>query len=420
MESVKLIKFSGQDADFDIWKRRFTAYGKRRGYGPAFNGAEGASAQQQAELYADLLLALPDADMHLIINIDEDDAAAGHKAWRALVAHYEDDGLHRKRLLEDELAEPQRDGESCMEFYNRLVHVRSKLAHVGETVTDDQLKMKIIRGLRDDYNALTDTLDEQDGKLGLQDLKTELNRQGRRIEHRLSHQQTRKPTAFTAMDNGAPSGELASLQRQIDQLQQLLKQQVNSRPGGGGGGRPGGAPNQSFKGVCWGCGMSGHRKKDCPKKSTPTAAAAAAPVQSSSAEPGEEYKASPVAFTAVTHLDLAVASVDAETASPIQTSSSTVNRLRKWLVDSGANAHMTSERSDFVDYTAFQTPRPVRGVCGAAVGSGDVRFPLVDTSGATFWVVVRGVLHVPELYDRAGGMFCRLLSVSKMMDQGHC
>ena len=95
-------------------------------------------------------------------------------------------------------------------------------------------------------------------------------------------------------------------------MMQKLKQEVaalaTSRRRNGGG--------SEFKGACWHCGESGHRRKDCPKKSAPSANAA---------DLDKDSKA--VAFPSV-----ALSGTGSKMASVVQGEVETW----MWLVDSGA------------------------------------------------------------------------------------
>jgi hypothetical protein len=92
MVSVKLPKFSGEKRDFDVWKKRFRAFGLMQKWAPALLSDGAASSQQQVDMYSTLILALPEDDLSIIENVDK---TCGHTAWTALVNHYDDDGIYR-------------------------------------------------------------------------------------------------------------------------------------------------------------------------------------------------------------------------------------------------------------------------------------------------------------------------------------
>jgi hypothetical protein len=68
----------------------------------------------------------------------------------------------------------------------------------------------------------------------------------------------------------------------------------------------------------------------------------------------------------------------------------------EWVVDSGASAHITKDRSMFVSYV------PVRGTveCGAtehrSIGMGTVRLVIEDTDGRDRVIYLKDVIYVPD------------------------
>jgi hypothetical protein len=95
MDSVKLTKLRGERRDFDVWMKRFPAFGVIQKWAPALSSHGAASSQQQVDMYSILILALPGDDLSIIENVSEDDKTCGHTAWTALVNHYEDDDIYR-------------------------------------------------------------------------------------------------------------------------------------------------------------------------------------------------------------------------------------------------------------------------------------------------------------------------------------
>jgi hypothetical protein len=102
MDSIKIPKLSGERRYFDVWKKRFRAFGMMRTWAPALSSYGAASSQQQVDIYSTLILALPENDLSIIENVSQDDKTYSHTAWTALVNHYEDDGIYRcTELLQD-------------------------------------------------------------------------------------------------------------------------------------------------------------------------------------------------------------------------------------------------------------------------------------------------------------------------------
>jgi hypothetical protein len=72
-------------------------------------------------MYSTLIFALPKDDLSIIENVSEDDKTCGQTAWTALVNHYVDNGIYRCTELLRHLDTPQADGESGIQYLNRLV-----------------------------------------------------------------------------------------------------------------------------------------------------------------------------------------------------------------------------------------------------------------------------------------------------------
>jgi hypothetical protein len=184
-ESVKVPVFSGKAVDFPVFRVRFTAFVDAAGYDAALDDLDDATPAQHKKLYSLLVLALPESALHVIRKVERSSPKAGYEAWQALLQRFEHGGVHRRGDLLDELDEPQRGGESCMDFFNRLVDIRAQLSRVDEEVSDRRIVLNLIRGLRPEYSTMTDTLNERDEKLTLDFMEELLETTGVRIENRL-------------------------------------------------------------------------------------------------------------------------------------------------------------------------------------------------------------------------------------------
>jgi hypothetical protein len=121
MHSVKVLVFSGLEADFDVWKMRFKAFCTKQGYGQALDDLEEASAEMQLELYTSLVLALPEDDLAHIEETDDKDPKCVSLAWQALMSHWESSGWYRRADLQKSLQEAQQDVETAIQFPQSLV-----------------------------------------------------------------------------------------------------------------------------------------------------------------------------------------------------------------------------------------------------------------------------------------------------------
>jgi hypothetical protein len=260
MDSAKLPSFSGERRDFDVWKKkRFRAFGLMKKWAPALSSDGAASSQQQIDMYSILILALPEDDLSIIENVNMDDKTCGHTSWTALLNRYKNDGIYRYTELLQDLETPQADGESGMQYLNRLVRLQRHLARVGDVVHDRRIIMYLVKGMRSEYHSITNTWDVH--CLSMDTLKRDLRQKGMRIESRArSHvKEPPTPTAFAASHD---DGTTDFLKRQVSELQNQLKSlqgATTSRRASYDRGA-----KRIFRGVCYGCGKKGHRRSECP------------------------------------------------------------------------------------------------------------------------------------------------------------
>ena len=85
-----------------------------------------------------------------------------------------------------------------------------------------------------------------------------------------------------------------------------------------------------------------------------------------------------------------------------------------WILDSGATDHCSSELTDFTTYRQLPEPHLIHGICCNAIGKGTVQVTLKSKEGQQMNIVIKDVLHVPELRNRSSLNTCRLLSLSRL------
>jgi hypothetical protein len=111
-----------------VWKKRFRAFGLMQTWAPALSSDGAASSQQHVDIYSTLILALPEDDLSIIENVSEDGKTRSHTARTALVNYYEKYGIYRCTELLHDLETPQADGESGIQYMNRLARLQRQLA----------------------------------------------------------------------------------------------------------------------------------------------------------------------------------------------------------------------------------------------------------------------------------------------------
>jgi hypothetical protein len=87
---------------------------------------------------------------------------------------------------------PQANGESGIQFLNRLVQLQRQLARVGDVVHDRRIIMYLVKGLRSEYHSVTDTSDVDN--LSMDTVKRDLHQKGMRIESHAQSHTTEPPT----------------------------------------------------------------------------------------------------------------------------------------------------------------------------------------------------------------------------------
>ena len=138
---------------------RFKALAITQSWGAAILDNPETTKKQHGDLYANLVLALPEDGLAIIDGVQEAENKSGYLAWEVLIQHYEDDGIYRCAQLLEDMDHEQQDGETSLEFLNRLVRTQKKLARVNEIVTDRRMIMHLVKGVKDDYASITDTWD---------------------------------------------------------------------------------------------------------------------------------------------------------------------------------------------------------------------------------------------------------------------
>jgi hypothetical protein len=124
-----------------------------------------------------------------------------------LVGHYENHGIYHLLELFQDMVTPQADGESIIQYPNRLVRLHRQLALVGEDVHDRRVIIYLMKGLRNEYDYITDTWNVL--SLNMDAVKRDLRQKGMRIGIRAQLRvEPQTPTAFAASHDDASTDTL--------------------------------------------------------------------------------------------------------------------------------------------------------------------------------------------------------------------
>jgi len=88
-----------------------------------------------------------------------------------------------------------------------------------------------------------------------------------------------------------------------------------------------------------------------------------------------------------------------------------------WVVDSGASAHFSVVREDFITLDLVDSGI-FAGIYVCVRGHGTCQLTLIDPSGMKCIFILDKVMFVPDLAPRSNGNYCRLLSVPLATNRG--
>ena len=252
---VKISPFSGKQSDWNVWKEKFMARARRKGYKDVLLGkvdvpAEDKNITEISELaarranntaYEDLLLLIDgeQASGRVAFNIvrgaktsdlTDGDAAL---AWKRLSDKYEPKSAPSRLALKNEfnskvLKNANSDPDAWL---TELEDLRVRLIAAGSKMDDDELLEHVLNSLPREYEIVVSKLEDRLGSatdpLTIEEVRSALN---------LKYQRLTKGKS-SANNSGSDDGHETAL-----------------FAGG-------------FKGKCNNCGEWGHKGYQCPKKS---------------------------------------------------------------------------------------------------------------------------------------------------------
>jgi len=279
----------------------------------------------------------------------------------------------------------QGTGQSVDQFVDTMVKTNATLGLLGRSIPESILVTQVLNNLRPRLRAAASHLSSQSHTMTLSSLRATL-RGIERMQEETEVGQVALAAAESALAAGSGRGNHPGASHKQRQ-----------------GYRSGAQLNPHHNNTCGYCGHPGHIKADCPLyRSTHP------PVAS---HPGTFAPGYPRTGGSERHGRALVASVASHGTDPHRCfiTAAVGQDAARWVIDSGASAHMTPRRDLFITYTVLPTPQRILfggGASAPAIARGSIRI-----AGPSGTVTLEDVLHVPELA-------CNLLSLPTATRRG--
>ena len=231
LESVKTIKFTGDEKKWREWHKKVEAYAKVKGFHKALidNNDSAVTDKMRDNALNFLTMCLCGTAFAFV-----EDASNAAQVWNELKEEYSpSEDIDVYSLQEDLLrCKLKTDLENPVHWFKRLEHINSRLTNIDPTYkkSDEDLKIHIKVHLPSKhYSELLTTIRRTFRTISLKDFKKEIKAHWRAIVEKAGMQENNEETVLNT--NGS--------------AKRFYKQ---------------------FKGQCRICGEFGHKAKFCPKK----------------------------------------------------------------------------------------------------------------------------------------------------------
>ena len=249
-----------------------------------------------------------------------------------------------------------KEGTSIEAHLKHMKELTDKLAAVGAPIDEEDRVVTLLGSLPQYYSTLVTALEAR-----VDDIKLDF------VQHALMHEE-QKLKGQSAHSKGMLAGgqEDSALMGRFKRTPRFQNQK------------------------CYQCGQPGHFRRDCPKRRQQDNGKAVHKARAA----GEK------------HLNPESESAD-EGVFAASVGSAGLPQMGRWLIDSGASSHMTSEKKILTSYCEFERPEKVGlgdGRTVDAVGVGNVYISMQLKECEPNECMIYKVLHVPKLA-------CNLFSV---------
>ncbi len=340
---------------------------------PGEDQPEARAAWDDKEAKAMAALGLT-VDRSLVYIISETETSA--ETWTVLHEHFQkSNSASMYHLLATLFKLDMKEGSSAQAHLKSFSELLQKIQAVQVLLPEPVKMCALLESLPPSYAMLRTSLQSRGDALTLAEIREALVAE----EHQRQSKKSAQGATETALRVGGRGG---------------FRGRGASR--GGGGGRPPPVGSQgargAFKGICYNCGIEGHRSVECWKPRKPKHEAANAVNDDNS-------------FLFIT------SEQEEECSSAID---STKRAAEDWIVDSGATSHMTANASCLVDYQPYTDKRTVKlgdGRRVSAIGVGTALLNLKTDAARLVTFKLKNTMLVPDLA-------CSLFSVIAASDTG--
>ena len=320
-----------------------------------------ASALQKKEFnkksqmaFSTIVMAVSSSQLYLITSCERP-----NDAWGALKTQFERDSLANKILMKKTYFRMEmEEGMLVSDHLKKMKEITDRLAAIGAPISEEDQVVTLLGSLPESYSTLVTALEARGESLKLG-----------YVQEALIHEEQKRNSTF---------GQMKCREREFPENALV-----------GGAPRKSKALNKSLK--CYGCGETGHFRRNCARYKYPKSRSNH---EVKMVESQQDNDSSDDTFAAFMELP---------------------SSKEKWLLDSGASSHMTRNRDLFIEYEDLKTSENVGvgdGRVLTAVGIGSIKLDMILLPGDLNTVTLTNVLYVPDLA-------CNLFSVSTVANKGY-
>jgi len=418
--TIKIAPFTGKQSDWSVWREKFMARAKRKGYKETLLGktvvpaeSDSLTAADKTKLaarkanntaYEDLLLLIDgeQASGRVAFNIvrgaktgdlPDGDAAL---AWKRLSDKYEPKSAPSRLALKNEfntkvLKNANSDPDAWL---TELEDLRVRLIAAGSRMDDDELLEHVLNNLPKEYEIVVSKLEDRLGSttdpLTIEDVRSALNLKYQRLSKGKSgsSNNSKDDEHETALFAGGFKGKCNNCGEWGHKGYQCPKKGSNENGNNSGGNK--------FSGKCHYCKKVGHRAFECRKK------------KADKGNKGSERTAAAIDDNSeCEELELAFMAGSGRAIT-------TGNQTNLWIGDSGNSRHLTGSDEGMIDWVEINEPiKLADNKTIWARKKGTIPLRVIPEDGSEDYdVEMKDVYYVPEL-----GPY-NLFSITMALDKG--